>query len=251
MLKVSTFNILNSCLYYEHRSPLITRTINEMDSDIVGLQEIDYNGNANVYNHPGYSFIFSPAPIPLKWTELGSINLKIDGNGILIKNHIKIIAEGYLTYKSNTRVAQRMKIRVDGKEIWIVNTHLDHISDEVRLEQALTLIEWLRPMMDSPIIVMGDLNCFPGSETYEVFIRHFKSSMKEIYGKEPDVTWPTEMLGSRENWERFGEVGCIDYIWFKNLNVVNGRVITDIKDGQFYPSDHYPVQAVFDLGIPN
>mmetsp|Transcript_17387 Transcript_17387/g.17324 ORF Transcript_17387/g.17324 Transcript_17387/m.17324 type:complete len:145 (+) Transcript_17387:324-758(+) len=144
-----------------------------------------------------------------------------------------------------------MKIRINGREIWVINTHLDHITEEERLEQAMKLIDWLRPMMNSAIIVMGDFNCVPESETYELFSRHFKSSMKELHGKEPDVTWPTEMLGSRENWERFGEVGCYDYIWFKNLNVVDGRVLTHIKDGQFYPSDHYPVQAIFDLSIPS
>mmetsp|Transcript_10569 Transcript_10569/g.10582 ORF Transcript_10569/g.10582 Transcript_10569/m.10582 type:complete len:105 (-) Transcript_10569:26-340(-) len=103
--------------------------------------------------------------------------------------------------------------------------------------------------MGFPIILLGDFNCIPDSPTYNLLARHFRSAMKTVHGKEPVVTWPTELLGSKEVWGQYGEADCYDYIWFKNINVKSANIITDIKDGNICPSDHYPLEAVFDLNF--
>lgn len=59
-LKISSFNILNTHRYYKERIPLIKRAIDEMNVDIIGLQEINYEGNKEIYIHPDYEFKFSP-----------------------------------------------------------------------------------------------------------------------------------------------------------------------------------------------
>lgn len=250
-LKVSTFNIMTSALHYEQRSQLIKAAIEEMDSDILGLQEIDYTGNQDILNLPNYKSLFSPSPEPLVWDFHDLMKIKIDGNCILLKPHVKNISEGFLTYESNNRVAQRVKIRMENTEIWIVNTHLDENiqSEDTRYQQSLQLLEWMSPYLHFPIIITGDFNMLPDSDCYNLYTRTFKSAYHAMHSEEPEVTWPTEMLGPKENWESHGQAGCYDYIFFKNLDILDAKVINHIRKDHLCPSDHYPIEAIF--SVPN
>ena len=64
-LKVGTFNILNVCLNYPARKKYISKTIQEMDCDILGLQEINIKGNVEVQRFEKYNFQFVELPEPM------------------------------------------------------------------------------------------------------------------------------------------------------------------------------------------
>ncbi|CAG9327760.1 unnamed protein product [Blepharisma stoltei] len=261
-LKISSFNILNTHRFYEQRIPLIKRAIQEMNCDVIGVQEINYEGNKEVYITPDYDFKFSPLaesmgpwnvneiPEAYRWLE----GFRIDGNAFLVKPKIKVLAEGFHQYLDNLRNAQRMKIRVKDQEIWIVNTHLDWQSDESRVKEIEELLDWIKPMMDFPIVITGDFNATPDSEVYRLLSEKFQSALYSMNGKEPDKTYPSELLDHEEimrtwHYELLGPKvpRVYDYIWFRNIKLKDAKVINSIKEGLFCPSDHYPLVAEFEL----
>lgn len=101
--------------------------------------------------------------------------------------------------------------------------------------------------MDQPIIILGDFNCIPNSLVYILLSKDFKSAMKEIHGSEPAVTWPTELLGSKDVWGQYGEAECYDYIWYKNIDLKDASLVNHIREANICPSDHYPIEALFSI----
>ncbi|CAG9322721.1 unnamed protein product [Blepharisma stoltei] len=261
-LKISSFNILNTHRFYEERIPLIKRAIQEMDCDIIGLQEINYEGNKEIYIHPDYDYKFSPLyesmgpwnvnelPESFRWLE----GFRIDGNAFLVKPKIKVLAEGYRQYSDKLRNAQRMKIRLNDQIVWVVNTHLDWQTDASRLKEVEELLEWMKPMMDCPIIITGDFNATPDSSAYALLSEQFQSALYVANGEEPEKTFPSELLDHEEimktwHYELLGPKvpRVYDYIWFRNIKLKTARVVNNIREGTFCPSDHYPLVAEFEL----
>jgi endonuclease/exonuclease/phosphatase (EEP) superfamily protein YafD len=68
--------------------------------------------------------------------------------------------------------------------------------------------------------------------------------MKTYKGSEPIITYPT---GLRSGYRMDEDAGCLDYIWFKNLNLEYAEVVTHNGGPQLFPSDHYPLYAVFNI----
>lgn len=147
-----------------------------------------------------------------------------------------------------------MKIRFQGQDVWVVNTHLDWKSDANRIKEIEELLDWMSPYMDYPMIITGDFNATPDSIEYGILSENFESALYVANGCEPEKTYPTELLDIEEvmaNWhtEVLGPKLSLvfDYIWFRNLKLKSARLVDDIKEGLFTPSDHYPLMAEFEL----
>lgn len=124
------------------------------------------------------------------------------------------------------------------EELMIINTHLDHIKAQTRLEQIKVLTQELKNLKKDhlKLIIMGDFNDGPESEirsyllnhfprlqdTWSVFNPHEESSHHSFLGSNPS--------GSRIDWilvdRSMGIESC-----FLEKNSINGK----------YPSDHFPV----------
>ncbi|MCD6395348.1 MAG: endonuclease/exonuclease/phosphatase family protein, partial [Planctomycetes bacterium] len=61
------------------------------------------------------------------------------------------------------RVCIEAQIEINGKEYTFMVTHLDHMKNEVRIEQAEDIIKAVGNVQ-GPIILMGDFNCLPPGE---------------------------------------------------------------------------------------
>ena len=131
--------------------------------------------------------------------------------------------------------------RNDGKELWVFNTHFDHIGVEARRKSARLILERMDRMNKTgePAVLMGDLNLEPETEAVQSITKRMNDTKyaAELVSFGPDATF---------NGFRFDQVPArrIDYIFTsKNgISVLKYGVLTDSRDGRYY-SDHFPVLA--------
>ncbi|MBL4574893.1 MAG: endonuclease/exonuclease/phosphatase family protein [Opitutaceae bacterium] len=139
----------------------------------------------------------------------------------------------------------RLEERSTKIEFRVVNTHLDHIGQVARENQARLIAEDASAYPeDYPQILTGDMNC----DSQNKAIGNLKSggwidTYESVHGaKDPGHTFH-EFLGPRYE----SSIGKMDWVFMRgNIEVIDAEVITDSRDGRF-PSDHYFITATFDI----
>lgn len=132
--------------------------------------------------------------------------------------------------------------RKSQKELRIINTHLDHVSQEARENQARLIDEDASVFeKDYPQLLTGDMNAHRGNRAIRIFVEDgWADSYEILHGpKDPGATFH-EFAGP-DNPK--AEKGKIDWIFYRgSLEVISAEIITDSDNGR-YPSDHYFLSA--------
>ncbi|MAG56353.1 MAG: hypothetical protein CMJ83_08695 [Planctomycetes bacterium] len=130
------------------------------------------------------------------------------------------------------------------KEFFVFNTHFDHQSAPARLESARLLVPKVAELAgDLPVVVMGDLNCTPGSAPHRVLMESLQDAqaMSETGHYGPSGTFPGFGGAARSGRK-------IDHIFTKNqVRVLRHGILTPTVDERV-ASDHWPVLAEVVLG---
>ena len=130
-------------------------------------------------------------------------------------------------------------------EFRVVNTHLDHVSQAARQNQARLIVEDAAAYPpDYSQILTGDMNCDFRNPAIEIFkAGGWIDTYGEIHSTEdPGFTYH-QFLGPGF----VSEIGKMDWIFMRGkLKTSQAKVIRDSRDGRF-PSDHYFVSATFSL----
>ena len=121
-----------------------------------------------------------------------------------------------------------------GKQFVIFNTHLDHVSDEARINGINVVLDKIKAFGSLPAVIMGDFNAKESSETYKSATENFL-----------DAKYQTKNTMTGATFQKWGEQldrENIDYFMIskKGIKVVEYKIITDTYDG-VYPSDHFPI----------
>lgn len=134
------------------------------------------------------------------------------------------------------------KNKTTNQIIDIINTHFDHEGEIARLKSAELLIDYVRKnnLTNKKTVLMGDFNCIPSESPIELLEREFKVSYKikdfPVYGP----------VGTFNGFDTKGTVTKkIDYIFTKNIAVINYRCIDDRRKNNLYLSDHFPIMIEF------
>ena len=111
--------------------------------------------------------------------------------------------------------------RASGEEIFVLNTHFDHIGEQARLESARLIVERLDELAGGrPVVVMGDFNATDDSPPYDALT---SGTLKDaMHVSEHPHHGPTS------TWTGF--------------RVIQHAILSDQWDARF-PSDHLPVLA--------
>ena len=129
------------------------------------------------------------------------------------------------------------RVRATGKKFRFYNTHLDHRSELARVNGIKLIVEHAKKNgKGEPMILTGDFNARPDSETYKIASKLLNDS------KAKSATKP---LGPNATYHRFDgkRLLCLDYIFVSdNIRVLSHKVDDTRFDGK-YPSDHDPVVA--------
>jgi endonuclease/exonuclease/phosphatase family metal-dependent hydrolase len=134
-----------------------------------------------------------------------------------------------------------------GKIFRVINTHLDHISEEAKLQQTQMIInDTLQGYVkDFPHILTGDLNSDLNHRVVQSLTEAgFTDSSQEASGSlDPGYTFH----GFEGKEYRQKNQGKIDWIMMKgSVKSLEASVIKESING-YYPSDHYFLDVVFDI----
>jgi endonuclease/exonuclease/phosphatase family metal-dependent hydrolase len=132
------------------------------------------------------------------------------------------------------------------QQLWVFNTHFDHLGDTARLESAKLITKKILSLtsVNYPVIITGDFNSKP-DEAPAVYMNKYFANTREVSKEKP--------YGPSDTWNAFSfdkkPDGCIDYIFLlkhTNITVKKFATITDSYDMK-YPSDHFTVLATIEI----
>lgn len=236
------------------RRPILAKLLRSHDPDVIGTQEGLYGQLKDVENDLG----------DYRWIGLGreggsrgefmAIYYKADRFEPLEYDHywlsdtpdvIGSTSWGNSVRRMTTWV--KLRDRSAKQDLYVVNTHFDHQVEQARRLSAKLLWERSEKLGDRlPVVLTGDFNCAAGSsEAYRTLVA------------------PNRF---HDAWERAAKVGertlsfngfrrpaplegpRIDWILYRGPIRPLEIFLDDFAEGSQYPSDHFPVVAVFRYG---
>ena len=124
--------------------------------------------------------------------------------------------------------------RTSGKDFVVFNTHLDHASDEARINGIRVVLDKITRFGDLPAVIMGDFNAEEGSVTYDKVTENFLDARYEAE--------KTTGVGTFHAWGQIEGGWRIDYFVLSRTGFRVLRYdVVDIVHGGVYVSDHYPI----------
>ena len=142
----------------------------------------------------------------------------------------------------------RFRERETGQELFVLNTHLDHESDEARLNGLALITETIDALAEPglPVVLMGDFNAASSSRTMRQLGSRYVDA-RDVSAAEPRGPVSTYVgfdgkLASRRR--------RIDYILVRrggDVTVTRYAALTKQRGGR-YLSDHLPVAAALTIG---
>ena len=83
-----------------------------------------------------------------------------------------------------------LKEKQTGKDFVVFNTHLDHISDEARINGIRVVLDKIAQFGGKPSIIMGDFNAKENSETYKMATENFNDAKYLTDNPDNSCTYP-------------------------------------------------------------
>lgn len=215
-LRVTSYNAHLNGLRPDKVTPYdLVRIVNEIDTDVLVLQEIDTGRDLGLPHLPHRSHL-------AVW--VGDDHESGENLGVLIHSRYPILDTKFIKMPVVGRDPRRFAIMATiDSPIGIVNVIGVHLTTDVlpvgSFIQAASLA---RQLPDGPLIITGDHNLWGPVVAVTGFARRGMS--RAVLGR----TWPAHRPHSQ-----------IDHIWYRGLRSSNGHVLSDRG------SDHLPVQAYF------
>ena len=124
--------------------------------------------------------------------------------------------------------------RASGKNFVVFNTHLDHVSDEARINGIRVVLDRITWFGGLPAVIMGDFNAEEDSVTYENVTENFLDARYEAA--------KATGAGTFHDWGQMEARWRIDYFMISKtgFRVLRYDVLDILHDG-VYASDHNPI----------
>ncbi|MBU4317163.1 MAG: endonuclease/exonuclease/phosphatase family protein [Proteobacteria bacterium] len=134
----------------------------------------------------------------------------------------------------------------ENRQLICVNTHFDFDS-EVQVKSAELILERLSAYpAHVPVILTGDYNSDPSSACFQVFTAGKAGKTLSISSPFQN-TFPRPFPGTYHGFTGKSQGGHIDWILYKGpISLIHSQIIPNDFKGR-YPSDHFPLRAVFDF----
>ena len=219
----------------------IAGSINKEKPDLVGLQEVD----RGVQRTQRIDEIVELAKLT-RMEYAFAFNLPYQGGqyGVAILSRFPIRATEHRLYK-NLREAERRgliraEVRIDGRVVHFVTTHLDYQHDDGRLFEAQQMLAFLSDVK-GPLIVVGDFNDIPTGQTSRLmrekfddsWVRHLYRQWMDDSQREQGFSYPADKPTKR-----------IDYIFTRRSDGIKTKRVWVV---QTLASDHIPVVAELEI----
>lgn len=230
---------------WNHRKEFLTKTLLSHDPDIIASQEGRFN---QLKEFEDLLVNYEMIDYHRSW-----IKDRMYPTFFLKKNKFEIIKSldiwlsetpdiaGSLSFGSAfPRLMTWIKVQPKNSDLnfLLVNTHLDHVKEETRLQQTRVLVSEIEKIQtsNSRLIILGDFNDPPEGKVRKIILKSF-----------PDLIdgWKLHNASEETSHHAFnGECqngSRIDWILTdQSIQVKNCIFDKRNKDGKF-PSDHFPV----------
>ncbi len=196
-MRVATYNV-HGCVGTDRRrsEERIASVIRELAPDVIGLQEVDrgrrISGGTNqaevIAQLLGWHHCYHPATargrgdqghavlsrFPLRWKRAA----KLPGRAP--------------RYCNEDRAALAVEVATDEGLVLVISTHFGlGRAERCRQAEYLTSNEWLSSPAKCPTILLGDLNCLPGSRPHRVLSSQLIDVRALVRSKVRHRTHPT------------------------------------------------------------
>lgn len=238
--------------HWNKRKQHLVDLINYYEPDFLGTQE-GQSPQLNFIkeNSPAYDLIGKPRTNDENG-EFTAIFYKKDKFEIIEQNTFWLsetpdkISKGWDADYERIATYVLFKDKKTKKQIWVMNTHFDHIGKEARRNSALMILEKIKELKkkkDVPVFITGDFNSVPTDEPIQFLTKELKDtrqiSKSKPYGPEYTFT------GFRFPKD---EIRILDYIFINEnskVEILKHSIIDDFYGDGKYPSDHLPVLVDF------
>ena len=139
--------------------------------------------------------------------------------------------------------------KATGRRFCFANTHLDHRSEQARIEGVKLVLERMKTFSEGlPVVFVGDHNCGPAAEPSVEVRRHMKDARDIAEVKDPGPINTFHDWGKVKS-EKKNERRRCDYIYVSDGIRVKDFVTHDDKRPGLdrYPTDHYLLTANIEL----
>lgn len=233
---------------WEKRRDLFADTIRQLHPDVIGTQELyKQQGDDTVERLPEYTWFGRD-----RYGEHRDEHMGI----FYRKDQIKIVESGdfwlsdtpdkvaSITWGNifprmvNWALFERLS---DHKRFYLLDTHFPYRDqdEDARSRSAREIAAWVAKLPSKvPVIITGDFNTGPDSEAHAALT----ASLKDAWNGAPTRDGPAETFHAFTG----KATKRIDWILYRGVEATSIRTITISRDGR-YPSDHFPVQASFEL----
>lgn len=238
----------------------VLRETKKINPDIISFQEIDYDASRSYHVNQeeeiadlGYAFRaktvnwderYLPFPYWPISTHFGKV---VSGQSIISKYPLKEQERIVLSRVANApfyrnafyleRLAQVVKVVLNGKDVILINIHLEAFEKETRVQQFQEVLKIFNQYSNKyPTILLGDFNSRARDENaivQQIF------AMKDIGNAAFNMNNPGNTFNTKNPYER------IDYIFYtkNSIEYISGKVLNEFEQA----SDHLPVEMKFKL----
>jgi endonuclease/exonuclease/phosphatase family metal-dependent hydrolase len=257
-LRVMTFNIRydnldDSLNNWQYRKDVAAEIIQEYDVDLLGTQEVLNNQLRDLKERlPQYAAIGVGRADGKEDGEYSAIFYKKDkfeveksGNFWLSETPEVAGSKGWDGACERIATWAILKEKHSHKQLFFINTHLDHVGKIARREGVKLLLERAKAESNGlPVIITGDFNASPESEVIQQVLTDGKFFDTRL--RAPSVA---KINGT---FHGFGEIPVerrtiIDYVFVTGDVTVNTYTVIPEKRKDIYLSDHTPVYVEIDI----
>ncbi len=223
-----------------YRADLIMRGIKNAAPGVIGFQEVTKpQYNYLTYSLPEYDSVITyrdktpnseGCPVFYR-TDLYNL---VDKGTFWLSETPETMSKGWGAACYRVCSYTILEIKETGKQFVVFNTHLDHVSEEARINGIGVVLEKIKAFGSLPSVIMGDFNAYEDSVTYSRVTENFLDAKYQTENPPVGCTY--------QNWGAALDTGCIDYFMISKtgMDVKSYKVITDTYDG-VYSSDHFPI----------
>ncbi len=238
----------------------VKEELKKVNADIIAFQEIDYNASRSYevnqeeefmelgYNYAARGVNWDERYVPFPyWPPSMHFGKIISGQSILskyeLKNYERIVLERvpdnpfYRDALYLDRLVQVVRVLLDGKEIVVINIHLEAFDKSTRSRQFDHVLNiFNKYKYESPTILLGDFNSKARDEQAVV---QKLLKMKGVGNAAFNAGNPENTFDTKDLYER------IDYVFYteNSIEYVKGKVLNDFGQS----SDHLPIEMQFKL----
>jgi len=245
---------------FDDNLEIVTSEVKKLNPDIIAFQEIDFDASRSYhvnqeeeisklgFNYRAQTINWDERYLPFPYWPISMHYGKVvSGQSIISKYPLKeqqrIVLERVADAPFHRdafyleRLAQVVKVVLNGKEVVLINIHLEAFEAATRVKQFEEVLAIFNTYKDTyPTILLGDFNSKARDEN-AIVQKIF--AMKDVGNAAFDMNNLGNTFNSKDPFER------IDYIFYtkNSIEYISGKVLNQFGQA----SDHLPVEMKFKL----